>query len=221
MNKFENATIKMDKLLSNNGQIEGLPRNPRIIRDNRFEALKKSIQDDPEFLEARELIVIPYREKYVVLCGNQRLKACKELGYNEMPCKVIPAETPAKKLRAYATKDNIAFGQDDIAALMEEWNEDELFEFGVEVVRKATEKTPKEELEEAFEKYNNNNCVYPIIPKYDEKHELIIILSESEIDTNHLREKLGMSAMTSYKRNAKIKSNVVHIKQVLECLSKS
>lgn len=220
MNSFEKETIKIEKLLPNKGQIEGVPKNPRIIRDSRFEALKKSIQADPEFLEARELIVIPHKDKYVVLCGNQRLKACKELGYEEMPCKVIPVGTSAKKLRAYATKDNIAFGQDDIAALMEEWNEEELFEFGVEVVRKATEKTPKEELEEAFEMYDNNTCVYPIIPKYDEKHELIIILSDSEIDTNNLREKLGMSKMTSYKRNETIKSNVVHIKQVLECLSK-
>jgi hypothetical protein len=49
--------IPVSQLVPNNGQIEGIPKNPRFIRNERFEKLVKSIQDNPEFLGARELIV--------------------------------------------------------------------------------------------------------------------------------------------------------------------
>ena len=101
--------IPISKLLVNNGQIKDVPKNPRLIKDAKFEKLKQSIQDDPEMLELRELLVYPFEDKYVVLGGNMRLRACKELGYTEMECKVIPEDTPAKKLRAIVQKDNIGF----------------------------------------------------------------------------------------------------------------
>lgn len=84
----------------NKGQLTGLPKNPRFFRDYRFEAMKKSIQDSPEMLELRELIVFPYNDgRYIVVCGNLRLRACKELGYKELPCKILAPDTPVKKLR--------------------------------------------------------------------------------------------------------------------------
>ena len=87
----------------NKGQLTGLPKNPRFFRDYRFEAMKKSIQDSPEMLELRELIVFPYNDgRYIVVCGNLRLRACKELGYKELPCKILAPDTPVKKLREYA-----------------------------------------------------------------------------------------------------------------------
>ena len=86
----------------NKGQLKGLPKNPRFFRDYRFEAMKKSIEESPEMLELRELIVFPYDNgRYVVVCGNLRLRACKELGYAELPCKVLDAKTKPKKLREY------------------------------------------------------------------------------------------------------------------------
>ena len=95
----------------NKGQLQGLPKNPRFFRNHRYEAMKKSIQDSPEMLELRELIVYPFPEgRFVVVCGNLRLRACKELGYTELPCKVLDVNTPTKKLREYASKDNVSFG---------------------------------------------------------------------------------------------------------------
>ena len=68
----------------NKGQLTGLPKNPRFFRDYRFEAMKKSIQDSPEMLELRELIVFPYNDgRYIVVCGNLRLRACKYGAQNE------------------------------------------------------------------------------------------------------------------------------------------
>lgn len=129
---MEQKTIKIADLEVNRGQIDGLPKNPRTIKDARFEALKKSIEDAPEMLNLRELLVYPHNGKFVVIGGNMRLKACKELGYKELPCKIIDENTPVEKLREYTIKDNIGFGADDWGALFEDWNTDELADWGLE-----------------------------------------------------------------------------------------
>ena len=113
---FENVPVS--KLEMNKGQLQGLPKNPRFFRDNRYEAMKKSIEDSPEMLQLRELIVYPYNDKYIVVCGNLRLRACKELGYTELPCKILSEDTPTIKLREYATKDNVSFGENDMDCLL-------------------------------------------------------------------------------------------------------
>ena len=124
--------IKITKLENNTGQIDGLPKNPRYIRKDRFEALVKSISDAPEMLDLRELIVYPRgRGKYVVIGGNMRLKACRKLGYEELPCKILPDDTTIEKLREYARKDNIAFGEEDLDATANEWDITELQEWGM------------------------------------------------------------------------------------------
>lgn len=132
---MKTTTIAISKLQCNEGQVEGLPRNPRFIKDERFEKLKKSLQDDPEMLNLRELIVYPHGNKFVVIGGNMRLRAAKQLGFKEMPCKVLPEDTPIEKLKAYTIKDNNAFGNDDFDLLANEWDVEFLeacgFEFGL------------------------------------------------------------------------------------------
>lgn len=125
--------LKLSQLLSNEGQIEGLPKNPRFIKDDRFKALVKSLQDDPEMLEIRELLVYPFGKKFVIIGGNMRFRAASEIGLTELPCKVLSAETPIQKLRAYTIKDNVAFGQNDFDILANEWDEAELLDWGMEV----------------------------------------------------------------------------------------
>ena len=136
---FEVKNLRLHELELNEGQMYGLPRNPRWIRDARYEALKKSIEDAPEMLGLRELLVYPmtdvegHEDKYIIIGGNMRYRACLELGYQEVPCKVIPLETPVKKLREYVIKDNEAFGQNDWELLSSEWEQEELQDFGVEL----------------------------------------------------------------------------------------
>lgn len=132
MDKKAYQIIKTSLLTENVGQVEGLPRNPRWIKDERYAALKKSIQDAPEFLEARMLLVYPHDGKYVVIAGNMRLKACKELGFKELPCYVFKENTPVAKLREYAIKDNIAFGDIDWDCIANEWDSEELADWGME-----------------------------------------------------------------------------------------
>lgn len=125
-------TIKLSELHLNTGQIKDVPKNPRFIKDERYEALKKSIEDDPEMLQLRELVAYDNNGELVVILGNMRYRAMKELGYKDAPVKVLPAETDAKKLRAYIQKDNIAFGQNDWDLLGNEWDIEELQDFGLE-----------------------------------------------------------------------------------------
>lgn len=125
-------TIKLSDLHLNTGQIKDVPQNPRFIKDERYEALKKSIEDDPEMLQLRELVAYDNNGELVVILGNMRYRAMKELGYKDAPVKVLPPETDAKKLRAYIQKDNIAFGQNDWDLLGNEWDVEELQDFGLE-----------------------------------------------------------------------------------------
>ncbi|WP_159467960.1 hypothetical protein [Dyadobacter sp. 3J3] len=71
--------IKLSILDNNEGQIEGLPANPRFIKDADFLTLRQSIIDDPEFLDIREMVVIPFNKRFVIIGGNMRLKAIEEV----------------------------------------------------------------------------------------------------------------------------------------------
>jgi len=122
--------IPISKINLNNGQLKGVPKNPRFIRDGKFDLLKKSIEEDPEMIELRELIVVPLEDKYVCIAGNMRLRALRELGYKEAPCKVIDYDD--KKLRAIATKDNMPYGDWDWDLIANEWDTAELEEWGFE-----------------------------------------------------------------------------------------
>lgn len=212
--EFVFMNIPVGLLDFNKGQIDGLPKNPRFFRDYRYDAMKKSISDSPEMLELRELIVYPHEGKYVVVCGNLRMRACRELGYFELPCKVLPEDTPARKLREYSAKDNVSFGENDMDVMKNEWDQSELQDWGVEF---APEKK-KDAFRERFESMTDETAVYPLVPKYDEKHELFIIISSSEVDSNWLREVLDMQHMKSYKTGKISKSNVVDIKDVRHAL---
>lgn len=129
---METKQIPLSKLHLNTGQIKDVPKNPCFIKDERFAALKKSIEDDPEMLNLRELVAYDNNGELVVILGNMRYRAMKELGYKDAPVKVLPTETEAKKLCAYIQKDNIAFGQNDWDLLGNEWDVTELEDFGLE-----------------------------------------------------------------------------------------
>jgi 16S rRNA G966 N2-methylase RsmD len=125
--------IKLSNLSPNSGQIEGLPANPRLIKDDKFEKLKKSLKDDPEMLELRELLVFKWGEEYVIIGGNMRYRAAVDLDIEELPCKIIPPETPIEKLKAYVMKDNIAYGDYDWDMLANEWDNEELMDWGLDI----------------------------------------------------------------------------------------
>lgn len=163
--------LKLYQLRINVGQIEGLPKNPRLIKDDRFASLVKSIQDDPEMLNLRELIVFPHKDTFVVIGGNMRLKALRELGYTEAPCKVLPADTHIEKLKAIALKDNSSFGEYDYEALANEWDAQLLADCGIEVWQMPED--IEKELEEEEEKKDNAKA-QKIILRFNKKEFLYV-----------------------------------------------
>lgn len=90
--------------------------------------LVKSIQEDPELMEARPLIV---NKNWEVIAGNQRLRACVELGWETVPCVVV--DWDEEKQRRVMVKDNISAGEWDWDILANEWQAEELQEWGLEI----------------------------------------------------------------------------------------
>jgi len=130
---MQQQLIKVSQLKNNTGQVEGLPKNPRLIRDEKFDKLKKSLEDDPEMMQLREVIAYDNNGELVVICGNMRLRALKDLGVKEVPVKVLPTDTPIEKLKAYTIKDNVPFGEHDWSDLANEWDAELLADWGIDV----------------------------------------------------------------------------------------
>lgn len=133
LSTMNTVNISMANILPNTGQIPGVPKNPRLIKDDKFKKLVQSITDDPEMLELRELIVYPFNKKYVIICGNMRYQAMKSLAFKEAPCKVLPENMPVEKIRAILIKDNIPFGEHDWEALANDFNMVELGAWGMDI----------------------------------------------------------------------------------------
>ena len=125
--------LPMSQIAVNNGQIDGVRANPRQIKGEKFDRLKASIERNPEMLALRELLVYEHGGKYIVIGGNMRYRACNELGYTQMPCKIIPQQATAEQLNAYIILDNSGFGDWDWDALANEWNSQQLTDWGVDV----------------------------------------------------------------------------------------
>lgn len=133
---METIFIDLGLIHPNDGQLEGLPKNPRFIRDNKYKKLVQSIKDDPEMLELRELLVYDTGDpslQYIIVGGNMRYRAIKELGYTEAPCKVIPTGFSIEKMRRIVLKDNSSFGEMDFEALINEWSMEEIESAAIDV----------------------------------------------------------------------------------------
>lgn len=137
----EIKTLKVYQLRNNLGQVEGLPKNPRVIKDEKFARLKQSIQDNPDMLKIKELVVFPFKEKgehqsqqiYLVIGGNMRLHALKDLGVTDVVCKVLKEDTSVEDLKKIVILDNASFGSYDYDSLANDWESDMLEAMGMDL----------------------------------------------------------------------------------------
>jgi hypothetical protein len=108
------------------------PNNPRVIKDDKFQKLVNSIKEFPKMMELRPMVI---NENNIVLGGNMRLKALKELGYKEVPNEWIKnaKDLTADEQRRFIIADNVGFGEHDWEMLANEWNVEELSEWGLDV----------------------------------------------------------------------------------------
>lgn len=128
---METKQIKLAEIQPNRGQIEGLPKNPRKWGKSELDRLKRSIQETPELMDARGLIVVEHEGKYVVLSGNMRYAAVKALGWEEAPVHIIPKDTPLRTQKEIVVKDNQSFGDWDYDELANGWGDNPLPDWGV------------------------------------------------------------------------------------------
>ena len=129
---MEIKRIPLDLIDLNEGQIQGLPRNPRSWTLARLEKLAASIERIPELTQARPPIVVEHHGRYVAIGGNMRVAACRHIGVKDVLCAVFQEEElSAQKLKEIAIKDNSKFGNWDTDALANEWHEYELTDYGI------------------------------------------------------------------------------------------
>lgn len=143
--------IDIALLEGNNGQVNGLPANPRKWTQREVERIAASLQETPELLEARPLVVVPNGSKYVVLGGNLRLAGIKHNQGTTAPCAVMPDDTSAAKLKEIVIKDNSSFGEWDFDLLTTEWDDMPLDDWGVKLSIGEDEVLPDDDGTEVVE----------------------------------------------------------------------
>jgi ParB-like chromosome segregation protein Spo0J len=128
-------------------QLKQNPNNPRLIKDDKFALLVKSVQEFREMLATRPIVV---NKDYVILGGNMRYRACKEAGLKEVP--IVMVDWDEEKQKEFVIKDNVGFGEWDWDILANEWDATQLEEWGLDVWQ------PEEESEEKEEKVKCELC---------------------------------------------------------------
>lgn len=112
------------------------PDNPRTIGKVEFEKLVKSIKNFPQMLSIRPIVV---NNEMIVLGGNMRLRACKQAGLLQVP--IIKAEdlTPEQQ-KEFIIKDNVGFGAWDWDKLANDFELEQLSDWGLEPIIEDTAK---------------------------------------------------------------------------------
>ena len=104
------------------------PNNPRLIKDDKFKKLVQSIKDFPEMLNIRPIVV---NKDMIILGGNMRYKACKEAGLKEVP--IIITDLTEEQQKEFLIKDNTSGGEWDWDIIANEWDSQQLIDWGVDV----------------------------------------------------------------------------------------
>ena len=123
------------------------PNNPRLIKDDKFIKLVQSIKDFPEMLDIRPIVV---NADMVILGGNMRFKACKEAGLKEVPI-IVADNLTEEQQREFLIKDNTSGGEWDFEMLANEWDVDQLTEWGLDIPNFDTEEKEQKDLSSNIE----------------------------------------------------------------------
>ena len=138
--RIEKVTLSLKDIDLNEGQIKGLPANPRNWTKDELKSLALSLTETPELFEMRCPIVVPHDGRYVVLGGNLRIAAARENKEKEVTCFVFHS-TSIEKMKEIVIKDNGAWGKWDYDALANEWSDLPLSDWGIPVWEESPQET--------------------------------------------------------------------------------
>lgn len=155
-------------------KLNNYERNPRKVDKKEFEDLKRSIQEHPEFFEARPIL---YNKEFVVFAGNMRLRAAKELGMTKVPA--ICMDIPKEKQDKLMLLDNRQAGKWDFELLASDFEVDDLIDIGFTLGELGLGDTGKEQIDvdnmaESLEKYMNSDIRQIVLYFKAEDHEGVI-----------------------------------------------
>ena len=164
------------------------PSNPRIIKDHKFQKLKKSIQDFPEMMVKRPMVCVTDNAdgKIYPLGGNMRLRAIQDLGMKEIPDNwiMMADDWTEEQRKEFVIKDNVSFGEWDFDELANSWDELELTDWGVDIPVWV-------ELDD-----NTDTEVTHLLGDMKEKNDYLMFVFESKHDFEYCVEKLGLNKGT-------------------------
>jgi hypothetical protein len=168
--------IPISKLLNNSGQLletHGVPENPRRITKIEFEKLLKSIQDS-DLNDIKPLQVIPYdNNKYIVLGGNQRLRAYRKLKFKTVKCFVLCDNLDSKIYQKIIITDNSHFGSNDDDLLANMFDSEDLLDWGVELPELNVD-----DVESLLPEPNQLKDDFKIIVSEQDQNKLMALMNE-------------------------------------------
>jgi hypothetical protein len=164
--------------------IKSNPNNPRLIKDDKFHKLVKSIKEFPQMLELRPIVV---NDEMVILGGNMRHKACIEAGLKEVTI-VKAKDLTEEQQKEFIIKDNVGFGEWDWDVLANEWDTEQLQDWGLDL------QLGKEEKEEGEIIFSN---------ELDFESNYVVLKFSKDIDFLNIQTILGLESTYSKRANGK------------------
>jgi len=155
-------------------QIKPNPENPRIIKDHKFKQLVESIKSFPQMLELRPIVI---DENNIVLGGNMRLKACTEAGLTDVPV-IYAKDLTEKQKKEFIIKDNVGYGEWDWDDLANNWDEQLLTEWGLDILNFQTDTFADLNKELSLDDVTDSMCINL---KYTEEEYYVVKEALSKI----------------------------------------
>jgi len=191
-------------------KLKGNPNNPRVIKNDKFKKLVKSIQEFPEMLKLRPIVV---DEDLIVLGGNMRLKASKDAGLKEVWIEVAEGLTEEQK-KEFIVKDNVGFGEWEWDMLANEWDSSKLTEWGLDVW--LNEDDIKE-----LKNPDNKESENPFATELDRESNYIVLKFETDIDWLQAKTLFGLQTETARRQNGKAwSSGIGRVLNGIEAINK-
>jgi ParB-like chromosome segregation protein Spo0J len=188
------------------------PNNPRVIKDDKFKKLVQSIKDFPQMLELRPIVI---DENNIVLGGNMRLKACQELGLKDVPT-IYAKDLTEEQKKEFIIKDNVGFGEWNWDDLANDWDQELLVEWGLDLPLGQQ----IDELEEGEE-----ILLEQAIQLKPKREYVVIMCDEENSDWDELKQSLNLPMVkrgackttSPFEKHTSVQ-RVIHAKDIINAL---